>query len=529
MTAARPRPARNLLLITTDQERWFDDDPVPLPGHAWLRRHGTTFDRFYAASMACSPARSVMYTGQHVPVTGVIDNVGVAGQSDLSTELPTLGSLLRARGYRCAYKGKWHLSLGALAPQAAGPLPDALEVYGFSDYNETGDDLGLAYEGHRRDDAIAVDVVNWLTTEGSSTNASGAPWCLAVNFVNPHDIMFGSVDVELLAKNRSRAEGSRRFTGPPDEEIYRATWDLADEPTWSDSFDRSVRPTAHVDFLVANQLFTGAPARTLEELRQFRDYYLNCIREVDRAIMAVIDGLRRAGLADDTVVIFTSDHGELAGAHGLYGKGPCSYDENIRLPLIIVDPDRPRGQRTDVIASQLDLVPTMLSLAGGSSGVPLPERLPGFDLSAAVGGGDHSSPRRQALFVYEMLVFIDGDWALRTFAGMRGDDSVTGRDFTKRGLMRTLITDRFKFSRYFSPCDHHRPASIEELQARNTLELFDVEHDPYQRFDLAVAPSADAMELIEHLDSELSSLIAAEVGDDDGHWLPRFEGAPWVR
>jgi arylsulfatase A-like enzyme len=528
MTATRARPARNLLLITTDQERWFDDDPVPLPGHAWLRRHGTTFDRFYAASMACSPARSVMYTGQHVPITGVIDNVGVAGQPDLTTAVPTLGTLLGARGYRCAYKGKWHLSVEALAQHATGPLPDALEAYGFSDYNDVGDDIGLAYEGHGRDDAIAADAVKWLTTEGSSANASGVPWCLAVNFVNPHDIMFGSVDAAMMEKNRSRTRG-RWFTGPPDAEIYRATWDLADDPTWSDAFDRSVRPAAHLDYLVANQLFTGTPASTPEELRQFRDYYLNCMREVDMAIMTVIDGLRTADLADDTVVVLTSDHGELGGAHGLFGKGPCAYDENLRVPLIVVDPQRPAGGRTAVIGSQLDLVPTMLSLVAGSPSAPLPGQLPGRDLSAALDGGAPAVPRREALFVYEMLIFVDGDWALRTFAGMRTDDPVTGRDFTKRGLMRTLITDRFKFSRYFSPGDHHRPASIEELLARNTLELFDLEDDPLERVDLAVAPIADTLALIEHLDSELSSLIAAEVGDDDGHWLPRFEGAPWVR
>lgn len=523
----RELPGRNILMITTDQERWYPEDPVPLPAHAWLRNNGTTFDRFYAAAVACSPARSVIYTGQHAPNTGVIDNLGVPGQASMSREIPTLGSILRSRGYTCAYKGKWHLSEGALPAGAEGPLPDALLEFGFRDYNDGGDDLGGAYEGHRRDATIAADAVDWLQREGTAANAAGTPWCLAVNLINPHDIMWGVTDAALLDERRSRSGGG--FSGPPDDEIYRARWDLPDDPSWLEAADLPSRPSAHLDYAVAQQLWTGPPATNPVDLREFRDYYLNCLREADESIMAVLDGLRAAGLGEDTVIVFTSDHGELAGAHGLYGKGPCAYDGNIRIPLIIVDPVRPGGGRTAALGSQVDLVPTVLALAGGSSTAERgAEDLVGVDLGNVVGEGAAEGRRDEALFVYESLSFVDGDWAQRTFVGFAADDLVAGRDLSKRGLIRTIITESHKFSRYFAPGEHNVPRTVEELRTRNTLELFDLRADPDEMTNLAVMPTDETTEVCEDLNLRLNSLIASELGVDDGRALPQLPGAPWM-
>jgi arylsulfatase A-like enzyme len=520
--------ARNLLLITTDQERRFARDPVPLPAHERLRQAGTSYDRFYAASMACSSARSVMYTGQHAPVTGVIDNVGLPGQPSMTTAIPTLGSLLGDRGYLTAYKGKWHLSTEALEGRATGPLPDSLLAYGFADYNAVGDDLGLPYDGYRRDPDIAADAAEWLATSAVASSSAGRPWCLAVNFVNPHDIMFGTSDEALLSRSRSAPPERGAYVGPPENDLYAAQWNLPDDLTWSDPLHSVGRPAAHDDFYVSNRVFLGDAATNVEELRHFRDYYFNCLRDVDVSIGRVLDALAATGLDDETVIIYTSDHGELAGAHGLFGKGPCAYDENLRLPFVVVDPDRPGGRSTSVIGSQVDLVPTALALAtgkppGSDSG------LVGRSLAPARGDVPELVDARQsALFAYDGLIFLDGDWATRTRAGMRADDPVTGRDFTKRGLMRTLISDRYKFSRYFAPGEHHVPGSMEELLERNTLELFDTRADPGEVTNLAHEPGGDLLGLIESLDRELSDLITDEIGEDDGHWLPAFEGTPWM-
>lgn len=523
MSATTAADRRNILLITTDQERWFADDPVPLPAHAELRRRGTTFDRFYAASVACSPARSVIYTGRHAPITGVIDNLGVPGQASMSTDIPTLGTLLGSRGYRCAYKGKWHLSETATAAHADGPLPDALHDYGFADYNDDGDDLGGAHEGHHRDPGIARDAAEWMRTAGRAANAAGTPWCLAVNLINPHDIMWAVTDEATLARNR--AHPGRGFTGPPDTPVHGAHWDLPDDPTWNEPIDAPGRPSAHLDHHTAQQLWTGPPATTSASLRAFRDYYLNCLREADSSIATVLEGLRAAGAESNTVIVFTSDHGELAGAHGLFGKGPCAYDENIRLPLVIVDPEVPGGRRTSALASQVDLVPTILDLAARDYRPALSAA--GVSLAPVVSGGDAEGPRDAVLFVYESLGFLDGEWARRTFVGFGVEDLVADRDLTRRGLMRTIIAKDWKFTRYFAPGDHHLPSSVEELHDRNTLELYDLRADPLEQTNLAARRDTETTARCEALDRALSSAIEREIGEDDGRWLPRWPGAPW--
>lgn len=93
-------------------------------------------------------------------------------------------------------------------------------------------------------------------------------------------------------------------------------------------------------------------------------FYLNCLRDVDRGIDVVLDALEASGQADRTVVVFTSDHGELAGSHGLRQKGNLVYDENFHVPLVISHPDFAGSGDTDALASAIDLAPTFLDIAG---------------------------------------------------------------------------------------------------------------------------------------------------------------------
>lgn len=102
--------ASHILFILTDQEHDFDRWPFPVPGREELVRRGTVFENHQIASCVCSPSRSTIYTGQHIQHTGVFDNAGLPWQPDMSTDIRTVGKMLREAGYYTAYVGKWHLS-----------------------------------------------------------------------------------------------------------------------------------------------------------------------------------------------------------------------------------------------------------------------------------------------------------------------------------------------------------------------------------------------------------------------------------
>ena len=94
------------------------------------------------------------------------------------------------------------------------------------------------------------------------------------------------------------------------------------------------------------------------------NYYLNCLLDVDRHIGAVLDELEATGQADNTVIIFAADHGEMGGAHHLRQKGSVAFQESVNVPLVIADPRHPGAKRLDAVGSHLDLVPTILAFAG---------------------------------------------------------------------------------------------------------------------------------------------------------------------
>ncbi len=94
------------------------------------------------------------------------------------------------------------------------------------------------------------------------------------------------------------------------------------------------------------------------------NYYINCMLDVDRHIGTVLDALEANGQAENTIIVFTSDHGEMAGAHHLRQKGSVAFKETVNVPLIIVDPRHSGGVRTEAVGSHLDLVPTTLAYAG---------------------------------------------------------------------------------------------------------------------------------------------------------------------
>jgi arylsulfatase A-like enzyme len=321
----RQRPP-NILVIMVDQLRtpqWFSAGPTAaalMPNLARLRSGGVSFASHYTASNDCTPARAALLTGLHTHQTGCM----ITGGSTLDPGFPTWGTMLREQGYRTHWYGKWHLTHGDNlwdSYENAG----ALEPYGFGGGTFPSPD-GAPGQGWRVDPHIVTQFEKWFAHAGSGGTGKN-PWCTTVSFVNPHDIAWWYHWSERFAGEAEPpsvvGELPPNFETPA-EMIARGKPQL----------QRSLQDTAQASF---GTVPYGGPE--LEETwLPFLDLYLKLLGEVDGHIGAVLNTLAsRPDVAANTVVLFTSDHGEYGASHGMRGKGGGAYEEAIRVPLIVRD------------------------------------------------------------------------------------------------------------------------------------------------------------------------------------------------
>jgi arylsulfatase A-like enzyme len=354
-----PGPAKtdrpNILVVMVDQLRtpaWFSATPAAvalMPNLARLRGGGVSFGNHYTASNDCTPARAALLTGLHTHQTGCM----ITGGSTLDPGFPTWGTMLREQGYRTAWFGKWHLTHG---DNRWSSLLDAgaLEPYGFEGGTYPSPD-GAPGQGWRVDPHVASQFEQWLARAPSKQ-----PWCTTVSFVNPHDIAWWyrwsrHTAAESSVPNRVRALPPNFETPTELMERRKPLLQLALQET-------------------ARQSFGEVPYEgrgMVESWLPFMDLYLKLLAKVDGHIGEVLDALeRKPHVAANTVVVFTSDHGEYGSSHGLRGKGGAAYEEAIRVPLIVNDmrgkitaaPQRVRSGLT----SSVDVAPMLLSIATGS-------------------------------------------------------------------------------------------------------------------------------------------------------------------
>ena len=520
----------NILLITTDEERFAIPRPngFSLPARDRIAEAGTTFERYYAASTQCSSSRSVIYTGQHLPITQIYDNDNMPYVRPLSPGLGTLGTMLRSRGYYCTYQGKWHLSNAYVDPVQPVSTVDALEPYGFSEWNDWGDIDGGAWAGLRVDPVIAGQAVKWLR-ERAPVVAAKQPWFMSVNFVNPHDIMsfdYGTPSPVQLPLGLAHAV---KMKPPANIPVYRREWDAELPDNARD--DLSGAAPAVREF--ANMLDTVfGPVTSDEHWHAGLNFYLNCLRDVDRSIELVLDALEASGEAGNTVVILTADHGEMAGSHRLRQKANLVYDENFHVPLVIQHPDVPGGGTTGALASAVDLAPTLLAFAGLDEAATA-TNFPALNGHSLVPALERQPVRDGVLTAVETITTLDAEFwtefsdpeaAKRLMAGDLRPD------WNKRGFLRGYTDARYSFGRYFSPLEPNRPSDVASLWAQNDVVLYDRQDDPGELDNLALDPSRQ--DLVAEYSAKLEQLITDEVGDDVRIWVlerPQLLGWPTWR
>jgi len=340
--------APNILVILVDQLRapaWMPASlalDALLPNLAALRSESVSFEGHYTASNDCSPSRGALLTGLYSHQTGCM----ITGRSKLSTAFPTWGTLLRELDYETTWWGKWHLNPDARA---------SLQPYGFSGGTYPSPN-GAPGQGTEVDPSIVDQFEDWFDHESGN-----GPWCTTVSLVNPHDVAWWY-----------------RFTSEIPLESEPPGWVNQIPPNFETPeqllaggkplLHRSLQETAARSFGAVP--FSGP--EMVEAWSGLMNTYLLLQTYVDRQIGRVLAKLAgRAEISANTVIVFTSDHGEYGGAHGMRGKGASAYEEAIHVPLYVSDRRGVATAATGVPRSQLtssvDVVPLLLSLATGSS------------------------------------------------------------------------------------------------------------------------------------------------------------------
>lgn len=356
-SAQRGHRRPNILFIMVDQMRtpqWFSAAAAAaglMPNLDRLRRGAVSFESHYTASNDCTPARSALVTGLYTHQTGCM----VTGGSTLDPGFPTWGSMLRELGYGTWWYGKWHLTHG---DNHWTPYRDhgALEPYGFSGGTYPSPDGGPG-QGWRVDPYVTSQFEDWVAKAPANE-----PWCTTVSFVNPHDIAWWYRWSDRFASEASAPSRVKHM--PPNFETPKEM-----ERRGKPRLQRSLQDTADVSF---GRVPYAGP-QLLEAWRPFMDLYLKLLRQVDRHIGQVMRALHtRPEIAANTVVLFSSDHGEYGSSHGMRGKGAAVYEEALRVPFIVKDlrggalTRSPRVGRKG-LTSSVDVAPLMLSIATGGN------------------------------------------------------------------------------------------------------------------------------------------------------------------
>lgn len=422
----------NILLVMVDE---LAPQATPIYGHPVvqapnmqrLARQGVVFDNAYTNSPLCAPARASMLAGRLTPAIAAWDNA-----SEFAASTPTLAHYLRHFGYRTTLCGKMHF-IG----------PDQLH----------------GYESRLTTDIYPADfswTANW-SLPASSPNPAGVSMRPIVeagpcrrNMQIDYDDL---VEYEAIQKlyDLARSDTERpffltvSFTQPHPPFV-------CDQENW-DKYDHGAIDMPRVDVIPVDRLDAGS--RSLyynhrrdryvisdDHVRNARHAYYGMISCVDQKLGRLLDALEDTNLAEDTLVIFTSDHGEMLGERGMWLK-MCMYEWSVRVPLVISYPGKFPAGRVPQNVSLVDLLPTLIDVARADSPVPQPGRLDGHSMMSLLETGS------------------DADWP----------DTVVS-DFNAGGMpgpLRMVKRGRYKYVHLF----------------RNGEMLFDLMADPDEMTNLA--------------------------------------------
>ncbi len=342
----------NLLMIVCDQLRYDSvgfsgpnaalGAPVPTPHLDALAADGLWFEDAYTAMPPCCPARQSMLAGCRPERFGALWNYDITSRvASLTPEYPTWSAALHDAGYRMGHVGKWHVS----------PTFTPLD-FGYDDYVSEEDYLAWRQRNYP-DAAGAKDLfggVDPLPLTASHTHwlaaravehlrryaADARPWHLRLDLSEPHPPCMPC------------AAFAERFSAQA----------LSPWPSFGDDF--AAKP-----YIQRQQLYNwGNEALTWQDWRAYVARYFAIVSQLDDAVGLLLDALRDSGAADNTVILFTADHGDMCGSHRMIDKHYVLYDDVVHVPLVLAAPGVQPRRVQGFVNNCLDMAPTLTQLAG---------------------------------------------------------------------------------------------------------------------------------------------------------------------
>lgn len=347
----------NLVLIITDSQMKamvgaYGNPTADTPNLDRLAARGIRFDNAYTSAPVCTPARGAIFSGMQPAINGAWAN-----NMSPQRSIPLMGTIFREYGYRAGYTGKWHL--------------DGSEYFGDGE-PDGGFEPDWWFDGYRYAHTIGPEMFARYKTVKTAVQLREAGFTeekmwghmvadRAVDFLE----QMNAAEPFLLVVSFDEPHGP--FVAPPE---YWEQFEALDNP----------EPANY------NAPVTDKPAMQQLQRRQngevpwanrasFVTRFYGCNSYIDREIGRVLDAVERLH-DDDTVIVYTSDHGDMLGAHGLFTKGPMMYQEVTNVPFIVRLPGGPEGVASEALVSQIDLLPTFLDFAG----IEQPESLHGHSL-----------------------------------------------------------------------------------------------------------------------------------------------------
>ncbi len=479
--AAAARP--NILVILTDDHR---ADYLGCAGHPVLEtphidqlaREGAYFNNAFVSSASCTPNRTCILTGQYERKHGVT----FGSNSSLNAEAlqETYPMLLKQAGYFVGYVGKNHTP----------GIEEGLFDYWYGNHNHIGfypKNLHPIYRNAQANTQVEIleeGTLNFIqhdpgfagTADFLEARPADKPFCLLVNFNVPH-----SFSVNKMQQR------------PGDPELYRGAYrDQEDAMPLPETYIAEAdikQPKIPRAVYNGQYIQTYDFVKTEAGMRERMVRTCQTVSGIDNLVGAVVAELKAQELYDNTVIVFTSDHGLQFGEHGLGGK-VLLYEESLRVPLIIVDPRGPRkarGQRRDQLVVSIDIAPTLLELAG----LPAHPEMQGRSLVPLLRG--QGSPNWRADFFAENMFM--------------------GQHYPRIEAVRG---ERYKYVRYFDKKrDKPHPIALTaSIRGEQPIyeELYDLETDPRETTTLVDSPQHRA--LLDQLRKRCQQLVVEAKGSD---------------